>query len=122
VTAPIVDLPGEHVAVPERMIVAPAVGVFRALGADAGTQLAVGDIVGVVEGPGTRQPVRSPFAGVVMGVLAHEGERLRLGQPIAWMRVSCGRSEAMEGEAREPSPSCGRTEAMEGEAREPSKP
>ena len=35
-TAPIVDLPGEHVAVPERMIVAPIVGVFRLLGVGRG--------------------------------------------------------------------------------------
>ena len=45
-------------------------------------------MIGVVEGPGTREPVRSPFAGTVMGVLAHPGERLRFGQPVAWMRVA----------------------------------
>ncbi len=83
-----VDLPGERIAVPERMIVAPIVGVFRALGAEVGAQIAEGDIIGVIEGPGTREPVRSPFAGVVMGLLARDGERLRIGQPVAWMRVS----------------------------------
>jgi [acyl-carrier-protein] S-malonyltransferase len=87
VTAPLVDLAGEQTAVPERMIVAPAVGVFRPLGVAAGATLAVGDIVGVVEGPGTREAVRSPFAGTVIGVLAQSGERLRAGQPVAWMRV-----------------------------------
>jgi biotin carboxyl carrier protein len=83
-----VDLPGERITVPERMIVAPIVGVFRSLGAAAGAQIAEGGIIGVVEGPGTREPVRSPFAGVVMGLLARDGERLRVGQPVAWMRVS----------------------------------
>jgi len=88
VTAPLVDLAGEHTTVLERMIVAPDVGVFRPLGLAAGSAVAVGDVVGVVEGPGKREPVRSPFAGTVIGVLAHAGERLRAGQPVAWMRVA----------------------------------
>jgi biotin carboxyl carrier protein len=87
-TAPAVDLAGEHTAVLERMIVAPSVGLFRPVGIEAGTTVAVGDVIGVVEGPGTQEPVRSAFAGTVMGVLAHPGERLRLGQPVAWMRVA----------------------------------
>jgi [acyl-carrier-protein] S-malonyltransferase len=82
------DLPGEHIDVLERMIVAPAVGVFRPMGVHAGTTVAIGDVVGVLEGHGTRAPVRSAFAGTVMGVLAHDGERLRAGQPVAWMRVA----------------------------------
>ena len=87
-TLPAIDLSGERVAVPERMIVAPVVGVYRPLGTTVGTTIAVGELLGVVEGPGTREPVRSPFAGIVMGVLAHDGERLRRGQPVAWMRVA----------------------------------
>ncbi len=82
------ELAGEHLAVPERMIVAPAVGVFRPSGIAAGALVDVGDVVGVLEGPGTEHQVRSAFAGTVMGVLAHPGERLRIGQPIAWMRVA----------------------------------
>ena len=86
--SPRLDLEGERVAMVERMIVAPAVGVFRPLGVEQGASVSVGEIIGVVEGPGTREPVRSAFAGVVMGVLAHSGERMRAGQPIAWMRVA----------------------------------
>jgi biotin carboxyl carrier protein len=82
------DLEGERVAMVERMIVAPVVGVFRPLGLEEGASVAVGEIVGVVEGPGTREPVRSAFAGIVMGFLAHSGERLREGQAVAWMRVA----------------------------------
>jgi [acyl-carrier-protein] S-malonyltransferase len=82
------DLDGEHLTVSERMIVAPAVGVFRPHDVSEGATVAVGDIVGVVEGPGTAEPVRSAFAGTVMGLLAHPGERLRIGQPVAWMRVA----------------------------------
>ena len=62
-TAPLVDLAGEHTTVLERMIVAPDVGVFRPLGLAAGSAVAVGDVVGVVEGPGKREPVRSPVSG-----------------------------------------------------------
>jgi biotin carboxyl carrier protein len=86
--SPRLDLEGERVAMIERMIVAPGVGVFRPLGVEEGATVAAGEIVGVVEGPGTREPVRSAFTGTVMGFLAHSGERLREGQAVAWMRVA----------------------------------
>jgi biotin carboxyl carrier protein len=82
---------GEGLAVPERMIVAPAVGVFRPLleaaGGDDGL-VTEGQSIGVVEGPGTTTQVCSPFAGRIVGLLAHPGERLREGQPVAWLRVA----------------------------------
>ncbi len=87
-TAPAVPLHGERTLVPERMIVAPSGGVFRSLGVDAGAAISAGDVIGVVEGPGTREPVRSPFHGTLMGMMAHPGERLREGQPVAWLRVA----------------------------------
>jgi len=31
--------------------------------------------------------VRSPFTGTVLGWLAHRGERVLEGQPLAWLRV-----------------------------------
>jgi len=86
--SPRLDLEGERVAMVERMIVAPVVGVFRPLGVEEGSTVSVGEMVGHVEGPGTREPVRSAFAGVVIGFLAHSGERLREGQAVAWMRVA----------------------------------
>ena len=81
---------GEALVVPERMIVAPAVGVFRPMGAPSleGDVLSEGDAIGVVEGPGTAMPIRSPFAGTLVGMLAHPGQRLREGQPVAWLRVA----------------------------------
>jgi biotin carboxyl carrier protein len=80
---------GEALLVPERVIVAPAVGVFRPLTAATDDELvAEGQSIGVVEGPGTTTPVRSPFAGELVGMLAHPGERLREGQPVAWLRVA----------------------------------
>ena len=79
---------GETLAVPERMIVAPVVGIFRSHGVADGVELSAGDEIGVVEGPGTSCPILSPFGGTLMGMLAHPGERLRSGQPIAWLRVA----------------------------------
>ena len=79
---------GETLAVPERMIVAPVVGIFRPHDVPDGVELSAGDEIGVVEGPGTSCPILSPFGGTLMGMLAHPGERLRSGQPIAWLRVA----------------------------------
>lgn len=84
---------GETLAVPERMIVAPAVGVFRPLADDGrdfdGSEvITAGQAIGVVEGPGASTPVRSPFGGALVGMLARTGERVREGQPIAWLRLS----------------------------------
>ena len=79
---------GEGLLVPERMIVAPTVGTFRPVELGAGSQVACGQTVGVLEGPGTETPVESPFAGRIVGMLAHPGERIREGQPIAWLRVA----------------------------------
>ncbi len=90
---------GEILAVPERVIVAPAVGVFRPLhpagdaawtvDADPGAfNVAAGEAIGVVEGPGSSTPVRSPFGGSLVGMLARAGERVREGQPVAWLRLT----------------------------------
>ena len=91
-----VPVPGEVLAVPERVIVAPVVGVFRPLGdADVdltdsgdGTVIAAGQAIGVVEGPGSSTPVHSPFGGFLIGMLARAGERVREGQPVAWLRLA----------------------------------
>jgi biotin carboxyl carrier protein len=86
---PTLTLAGEHITVLERMIVSPTAGIFRPdPELDGNTPVDVGVQVGVVEGPGTVVPVHSPFRGEVIGVLAHPGERLRPGQPIAWLRVA----------------------------------
>jgi biotin carboxyl carrier protein len=78
---------GEGLLVPERMIVAPVVGVFRPVALDEGAQISAGQTVGMVDGLGTSTPVASPFTGRIVGMLAHPGERLREGQPVAWLRV-----------------------------------
>ena len=82
---------GETLAVPERVIVAPAPGTFRPVGADDVTvdvEVAELQVIGFVEGKGHSTPVRSPFGGLLMGLLAHAGERVREGQPVAWLRCA----------------------------------
>jgi [acyl-carrier-protein] S-malonyltransferase len=88
-TSPNARLAGERVSIPERMIVAPGNGVFRLTAITySGAFVDEGDEIGVMESPGSSTVVRSPFAGTLMGVMAHEGERLRTGEPVAWLRVA----------------------------------
>ncbi|WP_208027924.1 ACP S-malonyltransferase [Rhabdothermincola sediminis] len=76
---------GEHLFATERLVVSPAAGLFSpAGGLDPGLRLEPGDVLGTV---GDHE-VRSPFSGVVMGVLAVDGERVTASQPIAWLRTS----------------------------------
>jgi biotin carboxyl carrier protein len=82
---------GETLAVPERVIVAPAPGTFRPVEpGDIAAEIAVEQeqVIGFVEGKGHSTPVRSPFGGKLMGLLAHAGERVREGQPVAWLRCA----------------------------------
>ena len=83
---------GERMHVPERIVVAPSAGVFRPLAfgtsTGEGEQVALGQSIGVIEASGTATPVCSPFAGSLMGMLAESGQRLRAGQPVAWLRIT----------------------------------
>jgi len=89
---------GEVLMVPERVILAPAPGKFRPLedaaladagdaGAD-GADVARQQVIGFVDGIGHSTPVHSPFHGRLMGLLASAGERVREGQPVAWLRMA----------------------------------
>lgn len=79
---------GERLAVPERVIVAPASGRFRPEQASEGHPLDPEAVIGFVDGVGHSTPVRTPFGGYLMGLLAHAGERVREGQPVAWLRTA----------------------------------
>lgn len=80
---------GETLSIPERVIVAPTTGIFRRLGCHAqrsGDRVNRGDAIGVVQSLDVSTPIQSPFEGLLVAILASEGERLRPGQPVAWIR------------------------------------
>jgi biotin carboxyl carrier protein len=85
-------LPGEHLDVLERVVVSPATGRFTALPpqtvATEGEIVIRGQAVGTVDGPGGSVSVESPFTGFLMGILAMPGERIREGEPVAWLRTT----------------------------------
>ena len=91
---------GEHLYTSERVVISPSAGVFEPVaglsapgpgglspqgGAAPGGEaaVAVGDLLGTV---GAAE-VRTPFAGIIVGFLAHPGERVAAGEPVAWLRV-----------------------------------
>ena len=78
---------GELLTVPERVILAPAPGKFRPAESTDG-QLVEEQVIGFVDGVGHSTPVRSPFTGLFMGLMAYAGERVREGQPVAWLRLA----------------------------------
>lgn len=82
---------GETLSVPERVIVAPTCGIFhgrdgRGLMND-GDLVVRGDVIGIVKSLGVSTPIHSPFEGLLVAILAFQGERVRPGQPVAWLRV-----------------------------------
>lgn len=83
---------GEQLLVPERVIVAPTTGVFRPAQPETvtseGEVVYAGQIVGTIETNAGSTPVTSAFTGFFMGLMAHEGERVREHQPVAWLRAS----------------------------------
>ena len=81
---------GETLSVPERLIVARTTGIFRPVdchGPVRGDVIMRGDVIGALQSLGVSTPIQSPFDGRLVGLLVVEGERVRPGQPVAWMRV-----------------------------------
>ncbi len=67
------------------LLVAPAIGRFRAVVADGPVES--GALVGVVTGGGGRSDeVRVPVQAEVCGLLALEGQLVQSGQALAWIR------------------------------------
>lgn len=79
---------GEHLHMAERLVVSPAAGVFqpseRWRENLAGSRVEVGEVLGTVG----QEEIRSRFSGVVMGIIAHDGEQVLPSQPIAWLRTA----------------------------------
>jgi len=84
-------LAGERLSVPEKVVISPCLGLFRAAEPEVvtaeGEVVDAGQVVGYIESQGRSVAVRSKFAGWMMGMLVHEGERVREGQPVAWLRA-----------------------------------
>jgi hypothetical protein len=71
----------------ERVIVSPVAGVYEPL--DGPAQIEAGDVIGHISAPGQELvPVRSPFAGRLIEIVAWRGERVLPRQRIAWLRVA----------------------------------
>ena len=79
---PSVDAPGPGNGGP-RSVATTIAASDTSTGAAAGSNVAVGDLLGLV---GTSE-VRTPFEGRIVGFLVHPGERVTTGQPVAWLRV-----------------------------------
>lgn len=75
---------GEALEIVERLLLNDvSSGVFHvAREALRGTRIEVGDVVGTVDGA----PIRSGFAGTLMGVMVLDGHRVALRQAVAWLR------------------------------------
>ena len=77
------DHDGEHLFVVERLVVSPAAGVFvQRKEISDGSRIDVGTLLGHVGDV----EVRSAFAGILQSFIAHEGERLAMREPVAWLR------------------------------------
>jgi biotin carboxyl carrier protein len=73
------------------MVVAPSVGVFRALPpltyTTEGEIVTAGQLVGVVESGDEAIPVESRSPGFVMDWFARDGEYVQQGEPVARLRT-----------------------------------
>jgi biotin carboxyl carrier protein len=76
---------GEFPVVAERVVVSPMQGRFEPVVLPE-TEIEIGQLVGEVVRSDERIPVLANSAGRFMGHLAERGERVRDGQPLAWIR------------------------------------
>lgn len=77
--------------VTERVIAAPAAGVFALdppeVVTSEGEIVHAGQLLGSIERNTGCTDVISPHTGFLMGLLALPGERVRVNQPLAWVRT-----------------------------------
>ena len=82
---------GDDLRLPTRLVVAPEAGTFQPLPPETctteGEVVTAGVSLGTVESLGRSVPVLSAFGGFLMGMLALPGERVRAGQPVAWLHA-----------------------------------
>jgi hypothetical protein len=83
-----VDFVEELPSVRERVVISLVAGRFQpAPGLQAGCRVNSGWVIGHVFGHGTQSEVHSLFEGTLMALMAHPDERVRVGQPVAWLRA-----------------------------------
>lgn len=71
----------------ERVIVSPAAGVYEPV--EGPSQIQKGAIIGHITAAGRHLvPVRSPFSGRLVEIVAWSGERVLPRQRIAWLRMA----------------------------------
>ncbi|MEO0492324.1 MAG: hypothetical protein AAF081_02795 [Actinomycetota bacterium] len=70
---------------PERVVVAPAAGVFEPATTPVGAIIRRGQIIGHVRCGTERVQITSPFDGRAHGSFAWPDERVRRYQPVMWM-------------------------------------
>jgi hypothetical protein len=79
---------GESPDIRERVVVSPALGVFRPAPPPdphdpEPSLIRAGTLLGWVDD----EEVRSPFSGQLMGLLVPPGMRIGAGEPVAWLRT-----------------------------------
>jgi biotin carboxyl carrier protein len=91
----LVELFAEDLDVRERLITAPRPGRFFPAVAypphphyPEGVPVRAGQRIGVVVRTGEEHHVTCAFSGMLMGLMVLPGERVRLGQPVAWLVIS----------------------------------
>lgn len=82
----------EELHVGERLITASMAGTFHPTFTDISVEkpvtVAVGDEIGVLVQSGEKHTVSCPFTGLLLGMLALPGERVRAHQPLAWLSIA----------------------------------
>lgn len=76
---------GEHLDIVERVVVSPEAGLLK-FDRKACSVIRAGQAIASVENSGSSIPVTSPFDGFLIGTIPHQGQRIRRGQPVAWLR------------------------------------
>ena len=84
------DTAAEVFELPERVVIAPSGGrvALPPTGsrAEQGEFVLMGESVATVRVGGSEVPVRTAFRGWLMGFLVLDGQPIRGGDPVAWLR------------------------------------
>lgn len=83
---------GDDLRLPTRLVVAPEPGTFRPCPSEGATlegrAIHPGTRLGTIETLGRSVEVTSAFDGLLVALMASDGERVRASQPVAWLTVT----------------------------------